>query len=533
MGLSQRHIGQIVSAASIVSAATLVSRLLGFVRDMGLAWLFGAGLTADAFFVAYRIPSTLRELLGEGALSAAVIPTFTRTATREGRAAAWDLASAVLGTLMLVLAAVSLTGVLLAPWIVRVLAPGFAGVPGKLLLTVQLLRVMFPYIFLVGLAALLMAILNALGHFGAPALSPIVLNICLIGGILWVAPHFSHPALVVGLAVLVGGMGQLLVQVPAAVALGWRLRPRLALADPRVRQIGRLMAPGVAGLAVTQINVVVATLLASYLAQGSVAALTYAFRLVQFPIGVVGVAIATGALPVMAASMARQAVGELKEALQSSLRLAWFLALPAMVGLILFRLPILHLLFERGAFTRPVTLLTAEILMGYTVGLGFYVGNRILTPAFYAMQDTWTPVSSGMVAVGVNILAGIALMGPLGAAGLAVATAMASGGNFVLLFLRLRRRIGRLGGRAMLRGGGKVALACLPMAAWSLLAQQWWDVLAVPGSIPGAGLLFVEMAAAVGIFAASAGALRCEEFKWTLDLLRLRRGATSPGGVFG
>ncbi len=149
------------------------------------------------------------------------------------------------------------------------------------------------------------------------------------------------------------------------------------------------------------------------------------------------------------------------------------------------------------------------------------------------MQDTWTPVSSGMVAVGVNVLAGITLMGPLGAAGLALATAMASGGNFVLLFLRLRRRVGRLGGLAMLRGGGKVALACLPMAVWSFLAQQWWDVLAVPGTISGAGLLFVEMAAAAGIFAASAGALRCEEFKWTLDLLRLRREAASPGGVFG
>jgi putative peptidoglycan lipid II flippase len=528
-----RHIGQIASAASIVSAATLASRLLGFVRDMALAWLFGAGLTADAFFVAFRIPSTLRELLGEGALSAAFIPTFTRTATKEGREAAWDLASAVLGTLMVVLAVVSILGVILAPWVAPVLAPGFAQVPGKLPLTIHLLRVMFPYIFLVGLAALFMAILNSLGHFTTPALSPIVLNVCMIVALLLLAPHSKNPALIVSLAVLVGGAGQLLVQVPAALAFGWRIRPRVAPADPRVQHIARLMAPGVAGLAITQINVFVGTLLASFLAQGSVSALTYAFRLVQFPIGVVGVAIATGALPVMAASMAREAVGDLKGALQSSLRLAWFLTLPAMVGLIVFRLPILHVLFERGAFTRPVTLLTAEILMGYTIGLGFYVGNRILAPAFYAMHDTWTPVSSGMAAVGINILASLALMGPLGATGLALATAVASCGNFALLFVRLRRRVGLLGGRRLLRAGAKVGLACLPMATWGLLAQRWWDVLAVQPTLVAAGLLFLEMAVALGIFAAAAAAFGCEEFGWAVDLLRRRRKRTSSRGVFG
>ncbi|MBI2002870.1 MAG: murein biosynthesis integral membrane protein MurJ, partial [candidate division NC10 bacterium] len=217
-----------------------------------------------------------------------LIPTFTRTATREGRDAAWDLASAVMGTLVVVLAGVTLLGVLLAPAIVRLLAPGFAEVPGKLDLTVQLLRVMFPYIFLVGLAALFMAILNSLGHFLAPALSPTVLNIAMIAAALLVAPGASNPVLPLGIAVLVGGAGQLLVQVPAAVARGWRPRLRVAPRAPRVWQIARLMAPGVAGLAITQINAFVGTLLASFLAQGSVAALTYAFRLVQFPIGVIG-----------------------------------------------------------------------------------------------------------------------------------------------------------------------------------------------------------------------------------------------------
>jgi putative peptidoglycan lipid II flippase len=520
------QVRQIASAAGVVGVATLASRILGFVRDMAIAWLFGAGLLADAFFVAFRIPSTLRELLGEGALSAAFVPAFTRTATREGRQAAWDLASAVMGTLVVVLAAVTLLGVLLAPGIVRVLAPGFTEIPGKLSLTAQLLRVMFPYIFLVGLAALFMAILNSLGHFVTPALSPSVLNIAMIVAALAIAPGASSPVLPLGIAVLVGGAGQLLIQVPAAVARGWRPRLRVAPRDPRVQEIARLMAPGVVGLAITQINVFVGTLLASFLAQGSVAALTYAFRLVQFPIGVVGVAIATGALPVMAASFAKEAVGDMKAALRSSLRLACFLALPAMVGLIVFRVPILHVLFERGAFTRPVTALTAEILMGYTVGLAFYISNRILAPAFYAMQDTRTPVTTGMLAVGVNITASIVLMGPLGATGLALATAVASASNFVLLFTLLRRRIGLLGGRRLLQATAKIGVACLPMAAWGIMSQRWWDILAVPHTLAKAALLCGEMAVAVGLFAATAAVLRCDEVGWTLDLLRRR---PSPG----
>lgn len=529
MTVDARHVRQIASAAGIVSLATLASRGLGFVRDMCIAWLLGAGLAADAFFVAFRIPSTLRELLGEGALSAAFIPTFTRSATREGREAAWDLASAVLGTLMVILAGVTAMGVLLAPLIVHILAPGFAHVPGKLQLTVQLLQVMFPYIFLVGLAALFMAVLNSLGHFMTPALSPIMLNLSMIAAALLVAPGSSNPALPLAVAVLVGGTGQLLVQVPSALARGWRLRPRFAPGDPRVRQVARLMAPGVAGLAVTQVNVLVGTLLASFLAQGSVAALTYAFRLVQFPIGVVGVAIATGALPVMAASIARQKVDEMKGALQSSLRLAFFLTLPAIVGLIVFRLPILHVLFERGAFTRPITRLTAEILVGYTVGLTFYVGNRILAPAFYAMHDTRTPVLTGMLAVAVNITASILLMRPFGATGLALATAVASGCNFLLLFVVLRRRIGFLGGRRMVWAGVRVALACVPMAAWGLLAQGWWDVLAAPRLTQAAAVLVGELLVAAAVFAASAAALGCEEFGWALGLLRRGRtkGATS------
>jgi putative peptidoglycan lipid II flippase len=519
------HVRRIASASSIVSIATLASRMLGFVRDMTIAWLFGAGLMADAFFVAFRIPSTLRELLGEGALSAAFIPTFTRTATQEGREAAWDLASVVMGTLVVVLAGVTLLGVVFAPGIVRILAsgPSFAEIPGKVTLTIQLLRVMFPYIFLVGLAAFFMAILNSLGHFLTPALSPAVLNIAMIASALLIAPHAGNPALPLGIAVVVGGAGQLLIQVPAAVARGWRPGLRVAFGDPRVREIARLMAPGVAGLSITQINVFVGLWLASFLAQGSVAALTYAFRLVQFPIGVIGVAIATGALPVMAAAFAKNAVGEMKGALQGSLRLAIFLTLPAMMGLAVYRLAIVHVLFERGAFTRPVTVFTAEILLAYAVGLVFYISNRILAPAFYAMHDTWTPVTTGMLSVVVNIFASVVLMGSLGAAGLALATAVASASNFLLLFTRLRRRIGPLGLGRLIRPVVKVTLACLPMGAWGLVSQVWWDALTVSGTAAKAAILCGNIGVAAAVFVTAAAILRCEEFGWALALLRRRR----------
>jgi len=517
-----KSVRQIASAASIVGAATLLSRTLGFVRDMVFAWLFGAGMVADAFFAAFRIPSTLRELLGEGALSAAFVPAFTGAVKRDGRAAAWAMASKVMGTLLMVLILVTAAGVVLAPWIAQVIAFGFGKVPGKLALTTTLLRIMFPYILVVGLAALFMAILNSLGHFLTPALSPSMLNVVIIAAALLVAPGSSVPVIPIAIAVVLGGVGQLVIQIPAAVRYGWKPAVRVAPRDPAVREIGRLMLPGVLGLAITQINVFVGTLLASLLPEGSVAALGYAFRLVQYPIGVVGVSIATGALPVMSQAVARDAPGDLKHALRDSLRLGVFLALPAMVGLIVFAAPIVMVLFERGAFTRSATILTASILSAYAIGLVSYIANRILAPAFYAMRDTWTPMATGMVAVGVNIGASLILMWPLGAVGLALATAVASVTNCLQLLLRLRRRVGLLGGRAMLRAAGRVALACVPMAAWGLGVQAWWSVMIAPSFVERVSMLILQLGVAVALFVGAALWLRCEEIAWAWDLLRRR-----------
>jgi putative peptidoglycan lipid II flippase len=332
----------------------------------------------------------------------------------------------------------------------------------------------------------------------------------------------------IAIAVVVGGLGQLAIQVPAALACGWHPTFRVAPRDPAVREIARLMLPGVAGLAVTQVNVFVGTLLASLLPEGSVAAMGYAFRLVQYPIGVVGVSIATGALPVMSKAYAQDAVDDMKRALRDSLRLAIFLTLPAMVGLILFGTAIVGVLFERGAFARSATILTASVLCAYAVGLVFYIANRILAPAFYAMRDTWTPMVTGVVSVGVNMAASLVFMGPLGAAGLALGTAVASASNCAQLVLRLRRRVGLLGGRVILRAAARVGLACVPMAVWGVGAQAWCDVLGIPSLLERVGLLAVYVGGAGALFVVAAVVLRCEELTWTWDLLRRRMRRRDP-----
>jgi putative peptidoglycan lipid II flippase len=516
-------ITQIASAAGVVSIATLGSRILGFVRDMALAWLLGAGMAADAFFAAFRIPSTLRELLGEGALSAAFIPTFTRTVEREGRPAGWRLVSTVLGTLLVVLAVVTGLGVLFAPEIARLVAWGWAGEPDKLELTGRLLRIMFPYIFVVGLAALFMGMLNSLGHFLTPALSPTVLNVAMLGGIVLAAREAS--VFPVAIAVVVGGAGQLVVQIPSAWRRGWRPVMRFAPRDPGVQHIARLMLPGVASLAVTQVNVVVGTLLASFLAQGSVSTMTYALRLIQFPIGMIGVAIGTGALPVMASAVARDAPEEMRHAVEDSLRLAVFLTAPAMVALMVFPADIVGVLFERGAFARGDTRLTAAILSAQALGLLFYVTNRILAPAFFAMHDTWTPMSSAMASAAANLLASLALMGPFGVVGLGLAMAVASAVNWVLLITRLRRKVGRLGGRRILQAGIKVCAACLPVVLWAMAAPRLLDVLNAGSAGLRVALLFAELGVAAALYLGLAAALRLDELRWTLDLLRRKRAA--------
>ena len=458
---------QVVEAAGVIGLATLLSRILGFARDMVLARLFGAGLAADAFFVAYRIPNLLRELFAEGSMSAAFIPVFSEYLTKRTKRDAWELASAAFTTLLTVLTGVCLLGILAAPWIVKLIAPGFSDNPEREALTTMLTRIMFPYLLCIGLAALAMGVLNSVRSFAAPAFSPVLFNIAIIASAFLLAPLFAEPILAVAFGVVVGGFAQFLSQMPALrraeLLFGWRFD----FAHEGVRRIGWLMAPALIGLSVTQINILVSTILASYF-PGGPTYLFYGMRLIHFPLGIFGVALATALLPSLATQAAKGELDALRGTLGFGLRLIFFIIVPAMVGLILLRVPIVHLFFEHGRFTAADTQGTAAAVLAYAVGLWAFAGVRIVVSAFYSLQDTRTPVLVAAVALAANIALSLLLMGPLRHAGLALATALSAILNMAVLLVFLARRLGAFGWEAILRSHARVVLASVPIVVTCL-----------------------------------------------------------------
>ncbi len=434
--------GNILRSAGVVGCATAFSRILGFIRDVIIASVFGTSYVADAFFIAFRLPNLLRRLLGEGALSAAFIPVFTELRTRHGRSEAMRFAAVVFNVLILVLIVVSVAGVLMAPFMVRVLTLTFHGTDSKLALTITLTRWIFPYIFFMGLAALFMGLLNASDHFFFPALAPVCLNISLIGSVLLLGKYLPEGmeakvwTLVVG--VLAGGSLQVLVQIPMALKKGFRILVQFV--HPALAKVGRLMIPAVFGLAVTQVNILVDTMLAWRLGTGSVSALYYGNRLVQLPLGVIGIAIATASFPSFSRQVAEGDTTGLKKTLGFALRMTLFLMVPAAVGLIVLGKPIVRLLFERGAFDPVATEGTLLALGYYAVGLAAYAAVKVLVPVFYSLGDAVTPVKVGAVCVVVNIVLNLLLMGPLSHGGLALATSLSSLLNTGLLVWFLVRK---------------------------------------------------------------------------------------------
>jgi putative peptidoglycan lipid II flippase len=467
--------GSLLKAAGVVGMATFSSRILGFIRDMVLARLFGATPSADAFFVAFRIPSLLRELFAEGSMSSAFIPVFTEYRTQRGKQQAWELASAAFTTLLTIVILVTVAGITAAPWLVQLLAPGFHADPQKLALTTLLTRVMFPYLVFISLAALAMGILNSVRAFAAPAFSPLFLNLFIIGCALYVSPQLQEPIIGVAIGVVAGGAAQFAMQLPSLKLRGLLFGLRFEPGHPGVRRIGRLMMPSLLGLSVTQINLTVSTILASFFAGGPTY-LFYGMRLIQFPLGIFGVALATAILPTLSVQASRGALNELRTTLGFGLRMILFIILPAMVGLIGLRTPIVHLFFEHGTFTSQDTAQTALAVLCYSVGLWAFGGVRIIVAAFYSLQDTKTPAVSAAVAVAANIIFSLTFMGPLGAAGLALATALAAMVNGGILVTVLNRRLGGMDWTSIGRSSARVLLACVPLAAacwWVAGAQVW------------------------------------------------------------
>ncbi len=456
---------RVTKAAGVVGAATLLSRLFGFIRDVVIAWFFGAGLSSDAFFVAFRIPNLLRRLFAEGSLSIAFIPVFTEYLTVKGRDEAFKLARAAMLLLSMILAVVAVLGVLLSPVIIKVIAPGFISSPEKFFLTVNLTRIMFPYIFFIGLVALCMGILNSLGHFAAPALAPVFLNIAMICSVFFISPYMSDPVTGLAIGVLIGGVLQLALQVPFLIKKGLYFWQRVQIFHPGLKRIGVLMLPAVFGAAVYQINILVGTLLASLLPEGSVSYLYYADRLVQFPLGIFAIATATAILPSLSRQAASRDLEAVKATFAHAMKLVLFITIPSMVGLIILREPIVALLFKRGVFDSKAVQLTAYALLYYSIGLWAFSCVRIVVSTFYALQDTRTPVRIAVISIIANIVLGIILMGPLAHGGLALATSLASMLNLGLLIRALKIKLGPLGLKNIAESACKSVLCAAIMGA--------------------------------------------------------------------
>jgi putative peptidoglycan lipid II flippase len=444
MSKVNREKHQIARATGILTVATMISRVAGLVRDMVVAAVFGAGMVTDAFFVAFTIPNLLRRFFAEGSLTAAFVPTFTDVLHHEGTDQARQVVRICWTLLLLVLACVTLVGILASPWLVKMIGYGFAGSAGKLALTDLLNRLMFPYIFFISLVALFAGVLNVSGHFLLPALSPVLLNLSMIGAALVFAPRMEQPIIALACGVLLGGFVQFATQIPVLYRFGYDLRLSCNFRHPAVVRMVKLMLPGIAGVAIYQINVVVTRLLASFLAEGSVSWLYYGQRLFEFPQGVFVVSLAQAVLPAMSRQAAAGDQAGFRESLRFALILILLITIPAALGLVLCSQAVYSLFFMRGSFSSFDVSQAALALAWYAPGLLFVGISRVIVPSFYAMKDTRTPVLVSFWTLLVNVAAGLLLMRLMGHAGLALALTIASVFNAVVLTVLLGRRLGHL-----------------------------------------------------------------------------------------
>lgn len=512
----------ILKAAGVLGFATMLSRIMGMVRDMVVSRLFGAGMATDAFFAAFQIPNLLRRFFAEGALTAAFVPIFSETLVQKGENRARELANVCFTLLTVVVATITLAGILCSPFIIRLMFPGFLLVPGKFELTILLNRVMFPYLFFISIVALCMGILNTLRHFFTPAISTVFLNIAMILSALLLRPFFYYPITSLAVGVLLGGLLQLMLQLPVLWKKGFIIRPNFDFTDPELRKIALLMLPATLGVGVYYLNITVGNILASLLPQGSVSYLYYAQRLFEFPQGVFTVSVAQAVLPTMSRQAATGDLPGMKDSLNYGVRLTIFVTIPALVGLAVCSTALMSLLFMGGEFDFYMASQSAIALVFYSSGLTSVAIVRVIAPAFYAIKDTKTPVITAFIAFILNLGCSLWLMGPLQHGGLALASSIAATGNVLLLFLLLHRKIGSLGGKRILRTTMTAITAAIPMGGvtWQLLSMLDWSTighkLLKVASL--GGIIIIAMV----VYGISSFLLRSEESTEFADLLKKR-----------
>ena len=481
---------KLVRSSAVVGGATMLSRILGLLRDVVLANLIGADGNADAFFVAFKIPNFLRRLFAEGAFAQAFVPVLADTREKGGREAVRELIDRVAGMLGGTLLLLTLITVMASPLVATLFAPGFLRDPEKLALTGDLIKLTFPYLLLISLTGFAGAILNSYQRFAVPALTPVILNLCLIGAALWAAPRFDEPVVALSLGVLVAGFAQLLFQVPALAGIGLVPRPRWAPGHEGVRRILLLMVPALFGVSVSQINLLLDTVLASLLPSGSVSWLYYSDRLTELPLGVFAIAIATVILPTLSGQRARADDPAFASTLAWAIRSVLMIAVPATLALAVLAEPLLATLFQYGAFGAEDRTMAAASLRAYTLGLGAFMLVKVLAPGFYAREDMRTPVRVGIIAMVSNMALNVAFVFPLmtmfnmGHVGLALATSVSAWLNAGLLYRRLRREAVLPATTVPLKWLLQIGLAstAMTLVLWWMLPGQgdwatwvWWE----------------------------------------------------------
>ncbi|MBN2245184.1 MAG: murein biosynthesis integral membrane protein MurJ [Candidatus Aminicenantes bacterium] len=467
----------LVRSTGSVAAPTLLSRILGAVRDILQAKFLGTGTAADAFTLAFILPNLLRRLTAEGSMTAAFIPVFTSIKKEENQQKLWKFANLFFFDLTLLMAAVMVAGILLSPLLIQVVAPKFEAVPGKMDLTITLTRIMFPYIFFISLAALAMAILNSFKKFFVPAFTPVLFNLSIITLALIFAKGMEQPAFIFALGVVLGGILQLAFQIPFLWKQGMRFTPGISFSHPAVRKVGKLMVPGIFGISIHQINFLISRVMATSLEEGSVSSLYYSSRIHELTLGLFSIALATALLPTFSEQAAGNDISGLKRTFEFSMKLIILVTMPAMVGLLVMNKEIIQVIFQYGQFDFQSTAVTSLCLFYFAFSLPFISGVKVLAPAFYSFKDTKTPVIVAFIAMVIYISLALVLMGPLRVGGIALSFSVSSIINFFLLFILLEKKIGDLRKKALLVSSGRSLLFSLVMGGAVWLFIQRFDLL--------------------------------------------------------